>query len=200
MTSDSGTDDTRQRILDAALKLFGTIGYTRATTRAIAEQAGVNEVTLFRHFGSKQNLLLACIQAGNRAGFAQTFPQHLTGDYAADIRRMARLQMADTRQHFDILRLLLCDAQAVAELQTALINGAADNREHLAAYFRQQIAAGTVRAELHPLALAQAFDSLFSASVLLEQLIHPASLLALPADDVVEMLADIFVQGTRRLA
>lgn len=50
---------TRQRLLTAARDLFVRQGITQTTTRQIADLAGVNEVTLFRHFGSKQGLLLA---------------------------------------------------------------------------------------------------------------------------------------------
>lgn len=46
-----------QRILDSALKVFASQGYTGATTRRIAEEANVAEVTLFRKFQSKENLL-----------------------------------------------------------------------------------------------------------------------------------------------
>lgn len=49
-------DYTEQKILDAALKLFSEKGYTGATTRVIAEEAGVNELTLFRKFKTKENL------------------------------------------------------------------------------------------------------------------------------------------------
>ena len=48
---------TEQRILEAALKIFASEGYTGATTRRIAEEANVAEVTLFRKFQSKENLL-----------------------------------------------------------------------------------------------------------------------------------------------
>jgi AcrR family transcriptional regulator len=51
--------DCRQRLLKAALEEFVVSGYKGASTRAITERAGVNEVTLFRHFGSKQGLLKA---------------------------------------------------------------------------------------------------------------------------------------------
>jgi len=50
---------SRQRLLNAARDLFVRQGITQTTTRQIADLAGVNEVTLFRHFGSKQGLLLA---------------------------------------------------------------------------------------------------------------------------------------------
>ncbi len=52
---------TRQRLIDAAMELFAAQGVTETTTKAIAELAKVNEVTLFRHFGSKYGLLLAVI-------------------------------------------------------------------------------------------------------------------------------------------
>jgi len=46
---------TDQNILDAALKVFSTEGYAGATTRKIAQEANVTEVTLFRKFQSKEN-------------------------------------------------------------------------------------------------------------------------------------------------
>ncbi|AFV77164.1 MULTISPECIES: TetR/AcrR family transcriptional regulator [Thermus] len=50
-------DPTRRRLLQAALELLAERGYRGATTRAIAERAGVSEVTLFRRFRSKGALL-----------------------------------------------------------------------------------------------------------------------------------------------
>lgn len=50
------TGDTKNRILEAGLRLFSRKGYLGATTREIAKQAGVAEVTLFRYFPSKEKL------------------------------------------------------------------------------------------------------------------------------------------------
>ena len=58
----------RDKILDAAVKVYGASGYRGATTRRIAEAAGVNEVTLFRTFGSKAALIDEAVRA--RAGAA----------------------------------------------------------------------------------------------------------------------------------
>ena len=43
-----------KQILDAALDVMAERGYTGATTRQMAAAAGINEVTLFRRFGSKK--------------------------------------------------------------------------------------------------------------------------------------------------
>ena len=50
-------DLTRQRILEAAEKVFSRDGFQGATTREIAREAHVNEVTLFRHFRTRDELL-----------------------------------------------------------------------------------------------------------------------------------------------
>ncbi|MCE0483961.1 MAG: TetR/AcrR family transcriptional regulator [Methylacidiphilales bacterium] len=49
--------ETAQRIIDAALRVFGRDGVSGATTREIARVAKVNEVTLFRYFKNKNELL-----------------------------------------------------------------------------------------------------------------------------------------------
>jgi len=51
------TEDHRHRILHAAARVYALHGRGGATTRRIAEEAGVNEVTIFRQFGSKDALL-----------------------------------------------------------------------------------------------------------------------------------------------
>lgn len=53
---------SRERIVRSAFSLFSKQGITATTTKQIAEEADVNEVTLFRQFGSKQGLLVAVLQ------------------------------------------------------------------------------------------------------------------------------------------
>ena len=56
---------TRDRIIEAALLAFARDGLQGATTRTIAQEAGVNEVTLFRHFQNKEGLLAATLAVWN---------------------------------------------------------------------------------------------------------------------------------------
>jgi AcrR family transcriptional regulator len=50
-----------EEILKAAMKIIVRKGYNGATTKLIADEAGINEVTLFRKFKSKENILQAVI-------------------------------------------------------------------------------------------------------------------------------------------
>lgn len=192
-------EDTRHRIISAAMQLFGQVGYAQATTRRIAKVAGVNEVTLFRHFGSKKGLLLACLEAFNATGFAARFEAELTGNYLDDILHMAKLQMEDTAANFEVLRLLLCDARHIPELREALLAGGRGNLARLSRYFQRQIDAGVVRPELPAEVLASAFDSLFSTYVLFEKMFLGVPTPELPAEEVIRPLVDIFVSGTQAL-
>ena len=54
---------TRERLLGAARAAFARRGYGATTTAEIAAAAGCSEPTLFKHFGSKQELLVAAIRA-----------------------------------------------------------------------------------------------------------------------------------------
>ncbi|MGC5325716.1 TetR/AcrR family transcriptional regulator [Brevibacillus sp. SYSU BS000544] len=54
--------ETRKKILAAASLLMAERGLKGATTRRIAEEAGVNEVTIFRHFGKKDGLVSALLE------------------------------------------------------------------------------------------------------------------------------------------
>ena len=62
--------DIRQRILDAAKRVYAVHGFRGATTRLIAIEADVNEVTLFRLFGSKAALFEALVTAGGSLGLS----------------------------------------------------------------------------------------------------------------------------------
>src|SRR5579871_63129 len=53
---------TRQKLLHAAVKVFATQGYEGATTRAIADEAGVAEALIQRYFNGKQGLLNASLK------------------------------------------------------------------------------------------------------------------------------------------
>ncbi|MDZ7729345.1 MAG: helix-turn-helix domain-containing protein [Dehalococcoidia bacterium] len=76
-------EDTRQRILEAAHDVFATEGFRGATTRRIAREASVNEVTLFRHFEGKEDLLAAAIEHRHAEARARYQAMQLPSEPAA---------------------------------------------------------------------------------------------------------------------
>lgn len=68
----SGT--AQARLLEAAARVFGRHGAAGTTTRRVADEAGVNEVTLFRLFKSKDALLDAAVHACTEHAATATLP------------------------------------------------------------------------------------------------------------------------------
>ena len=69
----------RLKLLDAAARVYAETGFRGATTRRIAKEAGVNEITLFRHFGSKARLLheaIVCAAVASPAALLPIRPVH----------------------------------------------------------------------------------------------------------------------------
>ncbi len=66
--------DTRQRLIDAGLEIFGTYNLEGATTRQLAELAGVNQAAIPYYFGGKEGLYFAVIEHLFSANFAVIGP------------------------------------------------------------------------------------------------------------------------------
>lgn len=108
--------DTRARMLTAAHELWRAGGFTAVTTRAVAARAGVNEVTVYRHFSCKDGLLQALVEdvtpmraAGSPEGVQ---PQNL----AEDLGQWARTYLEHALPVGDVILLGLVEARARPEL------------------------------------------------------------------------------------
>ena len=100
---------THQRMLDAAARVFARDGLTGATTRAIADEAGVNEVTLFRHFQSKDRLIAAVVgeNFGAAAAAAQVQLPAMTEDFRGDMIALARCYEKVLTENLPLVRTMI---------------------------------------------------------------------------------------------
>lgn len=87
-------DATRERILDAALELFADRSYDGATTRQIAERAGVSQPSLNYHFRSKLELWEAAVDS-LFADLGQVMGTRLDGLRGVDNRTRAELAVRE---------------------------------------------------------------------------------------------------------
>lgn len=55
-------EETRRRIVEATVALHETVGMTRTTISAVAAQAGVQRLTVYRHFPDERALFIACTE------------------------------------------------------------------------------------------------------------------------------------------
>jgi AcrR family transcriptional regulator len=100
---------TRQRLLEGAARVFARSGLAGSTTREIAREAGVNEVTLFRHFQSKDRLIAAVIgeNFGAQAVQSQPAAPAATGDLRADLTEHARRYEHLLKENLPLIRTMI---------------------------------------------------------------------------------------------
>lgn len=108
---DGNPEVTRREILAAASEAFAEAGYVGATTRAVAARAGVNVATLHYHFGSKEGLYRAVLEAAGR-GALPTIPPGAAPDTVARVVE-ALFRFGEERP--GLARLALLDALAGPE-------------------------------------------------------------------------------------
>lgn len=187
--------DTKGRLLSAAARVFAERGYARATTRLIAAEAGLTEVTLFRHFGNKETLFSAVIEQFGGQPLAEHLEERLSGDYHQDLLFVGNLLMKVMLERIDSLRLMLCEATHFPEVRQAMVQNPRSLRQALARYFEEQIERGQIRG-IHPEALAQAFMGMFLAYAISEGILHEKVQPEISTDELVACFVEIFLEGT----
>ena len=155
--------NTDQIILNAAFELFGERGYPATSTRAIAERAGVNEVTLFRRFHSKCGILRALassVQEGASGDAAKALRD--APDTRSGLEALARLEHAQATRYGGLVMRLLLDARFEPDVAEVMADAPESNLSAVAAYLAERQAAGDLRDDIDPHVMAEAFFALTS--------------------------------------
>jgi AcrR family transcriptional regulator len=127
--------DNRSRIIEAAARVYAAHGYRGATTRRIAEEAGVNEVTLFRQFGSKSALLDAMVE--ECLGMRHVGLPEVPNDPEAELTLWVTAHMRDLVAKRDLLQHVMRDTAEHPDHATCATQGPAAAADQLRAYVVQ---------------------------------------------------------------
>lgn len=184
---------TRQRLMEAARAEFGDKGIEAATTRGIAERAGCNEVTLFRHFESKQKLLVAVVQETSEEFLTLcACGDSFSGDLLEDLTRFARVYNASMERCEGMARAMIGESRRRPTLAKELIGDVLEPfHRSIAAYLEPQRQAGRVRADLDAMAFAEVLTSALMGGLLRRS----SGLSALDRDGWIRETVEIFVRG-----
>ena len=188
-------EDTRARILQAALKLFARKGYDGTTTKDLANSAKVAEGTLFRYFPNKKAILIEVATSG----WIEILTDLLTelsemGSYKA-ISQVMRRRMLNMQENSDLLRVCFIEAQNHSELRERIQSEVIEKMTGVAeAFFETAMEKGIYR-QINPKIVAQVFLGMFAiAGFSTETIIDPdASPKAM--QEMAEGIADIFLHG-----
>ena len=187
--------DTRNKIMQAASDLFASKGYSGTTTRAIAENAEVNEVTIFRHFGSKDNLAREIMNQFGGMAIAENLENHLSGDYRKDLLLIGKMMLTVMTERNDAMRMAICEAGHFPEFQEVVAENPRQLRQMLARYFQSLMENNKIH-KGHPELLAQAFLGMFFSYTVLQGFLLDSLQPEVTPDEIVGQFVDLFVRGT----
>ena len=187
--------DTRTRILLAARDIFTEEGYDRATTRRIAQEANVNEVTLYRHFGNKENLFISVVNEFSAVfKLSEMKAINLRGEPYEDLVILGTLLYESlTERHKEVLTLL-CESNRNEFIKDVMVKIPQQLQGVYASFFSQHIKAGNF-VEDDPNVLATAFMGMFFSLTIFKNFLGGEVSHDLNDISIVEKYVRIFLKG-----
>jgi len=186
------------RILEAAVQLFARNGYTASGTLKIAQLAGVNELTVFRHFSRKKDLFWAAVESRlQRVRISEELRNRLDNNEAprTAIPAIVSVFVEAVRQQPETIRLLYstffepdCDAGSIL-------------RKHLVPlfqpvleYFARCAAKGWIR-NLEPGIAALGIATLCATHQTLQSVISPETSAVHSTDDLIAVHTEFWLKA-----
>ena len=157
--------DTRETILDAAARVFSHHGFRGSTTRRIADAAAVNEVTIFRYFGSKAALLQEAVKGLDVSECKNSLP-HDPVDPLNELATWSSVLVAHLTTRSSVIRKCMGEMEERPELAARAAEAPMRATTELSAYFRRLKAKGFTKEEFEaPVAAAMLIGALFHDSI-----------------------------------
>jgi AcrR family transcriptional regulator len=151
----------RERLVEAAAKVYGEFGFRGATTRLIAETAGVNEVTLFRTFGSKAALIDEAIRAHADPERGKSLPE-VPVDPLHELTSWAENHIDGARRARGLVIKTMGDIGERPGVAPAVCSGMASRHQEIVSYVTELQRLGYATADFEPsAAVAMLLGALF---------------------------------------
>ena len=125
--------NTKRRMVDSAIATFSELGYENASTRELAERAGVSQALIYRHFGGKRELLFAALESERdkpRVAMPVLPPQAPLSDHIGNLLRHMVSRMYDRRDFMRVCMSLAAVDPELGQLMETLEKQGVANMKH----------------------------------------------------------------------
>jgi AcrR family transcriptional regulator len=192
--------NTREKILETAVKLFSEKGFNGTTTKEISELAGVNEALIFRYFSTKRDLYSAIIERKikeePRLELPLEGPQDTKDDWQV-FESLARRMIEKARMDPAFIRLLYFSALEGHELSSMFFETYVEYlRKLLSDYVQKGIREGIFK-KVNPLLSGRAFIGMLANYITARELFGETGKQRFTDEEVVECFTDIFLYGIK---
>lgn len=195
-------EDRREQILDAAMRVFAQKGFTRATNKDIAREAGITPGLIYYYFESKEAVLRTVIE--------QRSPLQLMGSVSEEMLAMPPqlflrfiitriLGIVESEQFIGMVRVLLPEVMHDMHNANSQIVQTAQGAFQrigifLSKYLEAKIASGELR-QFNVQHMAQLLISSLIGFVLRRQILRDPTVLTLTHEQIADVVTDAVING-----
>ena len=127
-------EDRKEDLILSALSLFIEKGYKGTTTVEIARVANISEVTLFRHFRSKEELFMACVQPVLKASLEMMKVDDLNISFKDQLKVALVNRIIYITKHHEVIKLILNEQVLLSDYPNLMEEMVNDLQETLLTY------------------------------------------------------------------
>jgi Transcriptional regulator len=192
-----GVEDRREQILGAAIRVFAQKGFTRATNKDIAREAGITPGLIYHYFENKEAVLYAIIEGHSPLAMIRSLPSNILSQSPEVFLRFIGLQIltiVEGEEFVQLIRVFLPEVIHNPDLSPVGANLLQQVSLFLSRYLDEQVQNGTLCSTDTTLA-AQVFIGSFMGFVMRRQLMHDASALRYSQEQIVAAVVSTTLAG-----
>jgi AcrR family transcriptional regulator len=192
--------ETKQRLLESTLHLMSEKGYVGATTREISRHAGVTELTLFRHFGTKEKLFVELLSSyAFLPRLKELMPELGSYSYEEALSLIAIKFLTTLKERKSMMKILFSEIHIYPQKVRKIYRSYVDEvRLTLAGYFSLMQDKGVLR-DISPETAARTFLGMLFNYFRTEEIMKDNGMTKKRMTQSVTEMVDIFSKGTQKL-
>ena len=190
-------EDRRDQIMDAAMRVFAQKGFTKATNKDIAREAGITPGLIYYYFESKEALLKAIIEARSPIQLISTLPSQMFELPPQVFLRMILLRLlsiVESENFIQLIRMLLPEIVHDPDMAPIAANFLQRALGFLATYFEMQMKKGNLRHTDASL-IAQVLFGCVIGFVLRRQIVHDQVALRYSHEQIADSICETVLEG-----
>lgn len=189
-------DEREKLILKTAFNVFSTYGFRASTTKMLADAAGINEVTLFRNFKSKQNLFKKVIEHYTfLARFEELEPELLTLSLRKALELLAASFLDNLYRNKNLVQIMTMEAYTHQKQAKMIYKNLIEKVfSHFVDYLSNLSGSANFR-KFNSQLVARAFFGMFFFYFINQEFFFEKDISKFKKQDVVREYVDLFLKG-----
>ncbi|MFJ7729082.1 TetR/AcrR family transcriptional regulator [Neobacillus sp. NPDC097160] len=191
--------DTSDRLLYAAINLIAEKGYKAVSTKEIAKEASVSEMTLFRHFGTKQGILEAAIDRFYYStSMKELFEKNIVWDLEKDLFMISESYHKLMKKNQKVILIAFKEGNSIDGLYNQINKHPRQLKELLIYYFLEMQQQGKIKFDGNVESLAMTYLYMVYGEFVSRHFVEGHQITSIDSDEFIYSAVQLFVNALKK--